>query len=155
MTIRVHRILIHTYMLVSSLALILLIPMHNMAPALYTVGASSWLISIGLTSGGALAAPVGAVLWLWGCVFPVLLVIFYIMALKERYIPFCLLASVDSLIVLFWCFCCLIDNNKYALQWAGPDAIVSILFSVVLMISLWGTKKTRDGSGQGGGSVVP
>ena len=132
----VRRILIHAYMLVSSLALILLIPMHDTLPALCTAGASSWFIAIGLTSGGAIAAPTGAVLWLWGCIFPILLVIFYIMAIKERYIPFSLLVSVDSLIVLFWYFSCLIDNNKYALQWAEPDAIVSILVSVVLWVLL-------------------
>lgn len=145
MKVRVLRILIHSYMLVSSLALILLIPMHDVAPTLCAVGASSWLISIGLASGRALAAPVGAVLWLWGCAFPVLLVILYIMALKERYVPFCLLACVDSLIVWFWCFCCLIDNNKYALQWAGPDAIISTLISIVLIISLWNASRTGDG----------
>lgn len=154
MKTRVCTILIHTYMLVSSLALVFPIPIHDTAPVLYNVGASSWLISIGLAGSGTVAAPIGAVLVLWGCAFPVLLLIFYIMAHKERYIPFCLLVFMDSLIVLFWYLCCLLESNKYALQWAGPDASVSVLFSSVLVVILWGngtrrprkTRKTGDGT---------
>jgi len=146
MSAKVCRILIHTYMLMSVLVLVLLIPLRDAMPALYTMGANSWLISIALASGGTLVAPIGVMLVLWGCAFPILLILFYILACKGKFIPFCTLACADSLIVICWLIYCLYENNKYALQWAVPDAIVSTLFSVALVASLWWSSRTEDGT---------
>ena len=143
---KIHRGLIHTYMFSAILGIFCFIPLEKADLASYNVGASSWLVALGLASGGAVSKPLGIFLSVWVILLPILLVIFYIMALKDIDIPFFILTCIDTTIVLFWYIGCMLNANTYTIESAQINAIVSIIFTVIFAVSLYLQRRIRDGS---------
>ena len=152
--VRISGILIHVYMIVTVLALLTMIPDSEFSELLYTLGASSWWVALGLTSGGAVEQFAGVTLVLWYVFSPILWVVFYVLACKKKYIPFFVLVVLDSAVVLFWYFnCCTIGDVSLAR--AGLDAGVSILYTLLLGISMLVDRRHVASRVQGDGDVVP
>ena len=144
LTQKIHRALIHTYMLSSILGILCIIPLEKAGLASYNFGASSWFVALGLASGGAVSEPLGVFLSVWVILLPILLVIFYIMALKDTYIPFFILACIDTAIVLFWYIGCMLNANTYAIESAQKNAIVCVLFTAVFAVSVYLQYRAED-----------
>jgi len=143
------KILIHTYMGATVLALLLTFIDQDASRMLYAVGAHSCVIALGVGGAENTNMIVGPLLYLWFTAFPVLLIVFYIMVCKkDLYTPFCIITIIDSFISLSWFIYCALNNtvwHKYAAEYARPDGIVSILYSTVLIISVI-IGRTRDSS---------
>ena len=77
-------------------------------------------MDLGLASGGAVSKPLGIFLSVWVILLPILLVIFYIMALKDIDIPFFILTCIDTTIVLFWYIGCMLNANTYTISTCLP-----------------------------------
>jgi len=142
----IHKSLIHIYMFASILATFTIFIDQEVSSSFYTIGARSWLIAIGLASAETTPAILTMFLVLWFFAFPILLVVFYILACKEIYIPFCIVTSIDTLISIL----CYVQNRiigyAYGAESAIPDAIISTLFSVALITTLISIHlcKTKD-----------
>ena len=145
-------VLVDIYMISSVLA-IFSISNQSFSEMLFALGAKSWFICLALGSGAVFNQYTGILAFLWVVSFPVLLIAFYIMSMsqKKRYAPFCIITSVDTIIVLSWLCYCLITGNTYALNSAILDATVSLLYSAILIISL---RLLGQVGGQGDGSAV-
>jgi len=133
------RLLIDLYVLVS-----LLIPITaTNFPLLYYLGSGSWLFTMLLFNGGWLTGIIGIMASVWVLSFPILLIVFYFMARKEKYIPFCVIVSMDAVVSVLILIHSL-TQNTHALEITRPDAIVSVLYAAALIISVY--CRTGDGS---------
>ena len=153
--IRLVPIFVHIYMFITVISALFLF--QDINGFLLDLGASSWVI--GIVAGGAETANgfVYGLLFFWGISFPVLLIVFYIMACKKRYVPFVVITTIDSVVVLLWAVYSFATKNTYFLESCITDAIVSTLFTAILIIclSIEGQRDKRGQVGQGDGSVVP
>ena len=132
-SIRLHDYLIHMYMLISILGFILVVSAGTLSRIPLILGASSWLIAIVVSSADATNWYISAFLFLWGISFLILLLVSYIMAWRKHQMPFLIIIAIDAIVALLWAISCLATNDMYAFAWAGPDAVVSVLYSVILM----------------------
>ena len=139
------KFLIHVYVWASAFAL-LTFANQDVSRPLFAIGANSWLIALGVGSDDNTSKLVSALLFHWWIVFPILLIIFYIVACKkDLYIPFCVIATIDSIISLSWFIYCATNHtswHKYAMETMQLDAIISIIYSMALVISI---KRDKDG----------
>lgn len=142
--IRLHDILIHIYMIASVLAVVLIIPARDTSNILFALGAKSWFTCLVLGGAGAFNQYIGVLAFLWVVAFPFLFLIFYIMACKKIYNPFCIITTMDTIIALLWFVRCLTIGDAYALEAATLDAVVSFLYCAVLIICL-SIRGTGDG----------
>lgn len=150
--VRISGILIHVYMIVTVLALLTMIPDPEFSELLFTLGASSWWVAVGLTSSGTPEQFTGVILVLWYVFSPILWVVFYALSCKKQYIPFFVLVVFDSAVVLLWYFsCCTIGDVSLAR--AGLDAGVSILYTLLLGISML-VDRRHAGTGERQGTVL-
>lgn len=133
-------VLIHTYMFSSLLAPILFLVSVDIAMLFYTIGASSSYVAFGIAVAGtfALWPPLAIIPLGWAIIFPVLLFVAYILAIKKRYQPICILIVLDALVVVLWALYMYISENRYGTGLFLADAIVSILF---VSVSLFAFKR--------------
>lgn len=117
---------------------------QNIQDPLFELGASSWLI--GIFAGGIenINRYVAALLILWGISLPILLIVFYILACKKMYIPFTVIATIDSVVVLLWTAHCFTVRNMYSFDAFIADAIISTLFSATLITFVCIENKRKD-----------
>ena len=109
---------------------------------LFALGAKSWFICLALSGSDVLNLCLSIFAFIWMLSFPVLVVVSYIMSCKKRYVPMCVLITADSMISLVWFFFCLIKHNELALGAATLDAIVSTVYTAILLICLFVTQGT-------------
>jgi len=126
------------------MGLVLVISTGTFSRIPLTLGASSWLLAIGISSADTVNWYISAFLLLWGISFPILLLVFYVMACRKTQMPFVIIVTIDAIIVLLWAINCLATDDIYAFEWAGPDAVASILYSAILITSIC-LKHKRDG----------
>lgn len=133
--IKVHNLLIHIYIVASALAFITMLS-NAAREILFAIGAKSWVICAALGGAGAFNQYVGILAMLWVLSFPILIITSYVFTYKKLYGPFLLITTVDTLISLAWAVNCIIKNDMYAFKSSALDAVVSILFSLALVICL-------------------
>ena len=139
-------ILIDVYMIASVLVLFFF-SKEEAYDFLLALGAKSWFICLALSGSDVLNLYLSLFAFIWVLLFPVLVVVFYIMSNKKRYVPMCVLITADSMISLIWFFSCLVKHNELALGAATLDAIVSTVYTAILLICLFLVR--------GDGSLVP
>ena len=111
-----------------------------------TIGASSGLIAFGVATDVSIAvAPfVRAVIMLWAILFPIALLVTYIVFLKNRVKPICILSLVDTTIVVLWVFFAGFIGNKYGQVAFLPDALISIVYTVLMFWSCQKLSKEKS-----------
>ena len=127
--------LIQIYVLFSVLATILLFIHRDVSLAFYTIGASSGYIAFGIATSESinLIAPFALILMLWAIILPIALLIAFVKCLKKKYKSMCVLMVADTIIVVFWVLFASIAGNIYGTQVFFFDALISMLFSVVVL----------------------
>lgn len=135
---KVLRGLTHTYMFCSVLASILIFASVDIAMIFYTIGASSSYIAFGIAVADAITLwlPFAIITMGWAILFPVLLFIAYIFAMKKRYQPMCILIVLDALVVVLCALYAYTSGNDYGAGLFLADAIVSVLFAAVFLLTL-------------------
>lgn len=129
---KLHDYLIHAYMLASIVATLFVIPLPDMAGWCYALGGSSSLYAFAYILGDIPSALVGILSFGWMFLFPVLMVIFYLLAKKEIYLPFYIVTAIDMVVVLVSYFALVkIEQVPFGIPLLG-DAIVSTVFCVLL-----------------------
>lgn len=130
---KLHDYLIHAYMLASIVATLFFIPYPDMSMWCYTLGGSSSLYAIAYILGVLSSAVLGILAFLWMILFPILMLIFYILAMKEIYLPFYIITTIDTVFILVTSLALSINVGSPLIEsfffW---DAIISTAFSVVL-----------------------
>lgn len=127
---KLHDYLIHAYMLSSILATLCLIPYTEAAGWLYLLGGSSSLYGFAYIIGDWASPIFGMFAFCWMILFPIVLVIFYILARKEIYLPFFILTTLDAAFVLVAGL--LLLRPDWMDSFFLWDTIASTAFSVVL-----------------------
>ena len=127
------KILVDIYMAATVLAQIAIFGDLKASQRLSAVGANSWFLSIALFLGWF------SIFWFFA--FPVLLIVFYILAWKEKYVPFCVVISIDALISFGWFASSLVQWDTYRMEAVSADGIVSVVFVALLIFSIWQMEK--------------
>ena len=140
---KLFRSLTHLYVFCSFLASLLLLASVDVAKIFYTIGASSGYIAFGVATSESInfSVPVGLVAMSWAILFPALLLIAYILSLKNHSILICVIMILDAVVVAAWVVFAYIIGNEYGEETFLADAVVSIIYSALF---LWVYKKTKD-----------
>lgn len=134
--ITICRYLAHGYMICSILGVALLISSYNIAIILLGIGASSAYIAFGVFLAANVCRFWGISALLWSMLFPILLIVSYIFALKKRYRLLLVSISVDFLVVLLFAVYSLLTNNGHGLHFAIIDSIMSFMFLFLFLKTL-------------------
>lgn len=135
-----YKYLSHGYMLFSLLSVIMLFIKPKIAWYLSYVGASSGYITLGLASAETLGSFAGAFCCLYMIIFPISLIVTYILTIRKRYVPFCVTVAIDAIAATIWTIYAVTSGNLYGFQHSVPDAIISDIIAGLLC---WFTYKTR------------
>ncbi len=135
--LRVSQLLIHTFMLASIVAVVLMFAVLGSAENVFlAIGSSSWLIALGVSSSSACSTGIGIILFAWFFIFPTVLLLSYVLVwIKQYHLPFCIITTMDTIIVIIWTIICIKNQDMYAFKGMLPDAIVSVSFTVALIAS--------------------
>ena len=136
---RLSRFVMHTYMLASIAAVVLMFTMLGTPEDIFlAVGSSSWVIAFGLFTSSTVGTQIVVlIMGLWFFVFPVILLFFYILAwVKNSFLPFCVITTIDTIFVVVWTIACLVTRNMYAFNETIMDAVISILISTFFLVSV-------------------
>ena len=125
---KLHDHLILAYVISSILATLCLIPYKAAASWFYLLGSSSSLYALGYVMVADANPILGIVACGWIFLFPVLMIIFYILTKKEIYLPFLILVILDVVFVLVVGF----DISSLISSYCLADAIVSTVFTLLL-----------------------
>ena len=135
MSIKQYRFIIHGIMLFTILATIMIFFDSKISLLLFSIGISSGFIAFGVFSAAVVSLPFGVLTFIWFCIFPIILTISYILAVKKRYSLFCCVVALDALIVIMWSLYSIISNNIYSFQ----QFLLYLIFSpIVSIIVIWG-----------------
>ena len=154
-------VLIRIYMYTTIINILLMF--QSIDDPVLKLGASSCLLALFLSSSGSVSSFIGVLLWLWSILFPILLLVFYIMAQKRIFIPFTVISTADTVVLLVWgMYCWLMGDTHFTEIWL-VDTVVSILFSVTLIAIVCSERCQRlraiahghSTRGQEDGSAVP
>jgi hypothetical protein len=138
------KILVDIYMAATVLAQIAFFGDLKASQRLSAVGANSGFLSFALFLG---EEPPLLLAWFsifWVFVFPVLLIVFYILAWKEKYVPFCVVISIDALISFGWFASSLVQWDTYRMEAFSADGIISVVFAALLIFSIWQMEKAIE-----------
>ena len=141
--IKKYTLIIHSVMLFTILATITLFFDSRIARLLFSIGASSGFIALGVFSAAVVTVPVGILSGLWLCLFPIILTISYIMVFNNRYVPFCVVITLDALAVLVWSLYSIITRDFYSFQEFVLDLIVSSVLSVTIIRTTYLLKRCK------------
>lgn len=135
------RLFMHSYMLCSLIGSILMLFDSGMAMCFYSVGASSPYIAFGVFAAAAAPLAIGIISLFWFCLFPVALIISYILAIKNRSAPFSIMVILDACVVVTWMIYSVFSANQYGVNFFAGDAVIS---AIMACIAIWlkGNKKT-------------
>lgn len=145
---RQYLFLLHGIMLFTILATVMMFVYPKIVYPLYTIGASSGLIAFGV--GSALTTPyfMGLAAFIWFILFSVILIISYILGIRKRYVPFCVVITLDLLVVILWMVYARTTGNLYGFQQFIPDLIVSFVLWVLLIWTTVLLKRKKNGSAE-------
>ena len=128
----IHRWLIHLYLIATVTGIVLGVPLMESMPAWLAIGgAELWWLALAYLAGETLPLAAGVICLLTIVVFPVLLVIFYILALKKKYLPFWILSCLETLVVLGMC-----AGNVMQPELGIPSSVISLLMAIALTVCL-------------------
>jgi len=128
-----YKLVAHGIMLCTILATIMLVIHPRIAMTLFTIGATSGWVAFGFATAEATPYILGLVAFVWCFAFPILLLIAYILAIKKKYIPFCMAVTCDSLFVIAWVIYSTITGNFFGVQSFLIDVVVSLMISIILV----------------------
>lgn len=127
---------VHMYMFCSIAGICFLVASNDFATLLLSIGASSVYIAIGVFLAAIVNQFWGICSFLWVVLFPLLLVVSYIFAIKKHYSLMLLSVTLDTLISVLFVVYTVTTQNWHGFQQAIIDLVVSIgvLFVFVNLI---------------------
>ena len=125
--------LLHGIMLFTVLATVMMFVYPKITDLLYTIGASSGFIGLGVGSAETTPHFLGLAAFIWFVLFPVILIISYILGIKKHYVPFCVVITLDLFAVILWLVYAHATGNLYGFQSFIPDLIVSFVLTALLV----------------------
>ena len=141
--IRDKRILFHVYVVFTLLAILTMFLEQKIAQLLFTIGAGSpdWAFYVFCSAtvgfwGGVLSL-------FWFSLYPVFLLLAYIFALKRQGHFFCIMVVIDTIAVMIIGVYAITSNNLYGFNQMLPDIVVSIIFTLLLIVSFLKSRKIR------------
>lgn len=141
--------LVHIYMACSIIGILLLflsvgsewLPTPKSGMAFLTIGASSGYIALG-TFGAVETSTLWCVMsGIWCALLPAFLIVSYIFAIRNVYIPFTIVAILDALITVAFLLFSWAIQNRYGVESFLPDAIISVVYTCILVIFAYGKPK--------------
>ena len=152
---KLYNVLIHSYMFFNFIGVLLLATDISFDVNQFLLGSCSWMLSHYI-SVGDMGIIVNYFALGWFLIFPIVLVISYVFAIKKHYLQFGIVVMADNLFVLVLSVAYLLGGNVDAFCIVLPNVIVGIVYITVILklIKDRGDKGTvcRTG-GQGDGSV--
>ena len=131
-----HNLLIHLYVISTLVGYLLLFPHQEIAMFCLAFGASSGYITFGISYELTVKSVIGLLACIWWMLFPIALVVVYIVAVGRTKKAFCTVVVMDLGIVFAWCLYALITKDYYSLKIFLPDLIVSFVYTLVLIGSV-------------------
>ena len=131
MTLNRKKMVIHIYMLFTVMAYVALFTRGTFALSLFALGGSSGFIALGLFSSATPPAFIGILCGIWTVLFPILVIICYILTFKKHYIPFYSILVFDFFCVVVYTAYTILSKNIYATKSILPDLFIS--FIIVLL----------------------
>lgn len=127
--------LIHMFTLSTILASVAMFLYGRLASLLFTIGGSSGYIALGVFTAATAPRLIGILCFIWVFLFPILLIVSYILTFRNHYVPFCILTILDFLVVLGFTTYSIVIRNSYAIQTMLPDLIVSCFITILIVIA--------------------
>lgn len=141
--INLSRLFAHGYMICSIVGIALLYFAYDIAMWFLGIGAASTYISIGMFLTANVSRFWIICAFLWSLLFPIYLIVSYIIALKERYQMLVIAVVLDTLVTILFLVHTLLTENWYGLHLAIVDVITNL---VVLLLFLRILRKAEDNS---------
>ena len=141
-----YKFLLHGIMIFTAVATLMLFFAPKISMPLYTIGASSGYIAFGVVTAETTQYGIGLAAFAWVLLFPIVLLISYVLALKKHYVPFCVVMILDLLIVILWLIYALITDNIYGFKRFIPDFFVSLAFAIFLIRKTILLKRKKNSS---------
>lgn len=121
----------HGYMFCTIVGILLLYSAHVFAVCFLWIGASSILVSFGVFVTAHVSRFWGTCAFLWTVLFPIMLLISYVCAIKKKYGLFHLAIVLDFLVSILFVVYTISETNWYGLKFAVADSIVSFFILYV------------------------
>lgn len=135
--------LMHGYMVCTCFAILLFFVGSDFSMLFYAPGASSGYISMGVLWDDQIGPLVGICAVLWVFLFPIALLVTYILAIKKRYVPFCVFIILDVFAVAAFMVYAKLSDNTYGFQFFLPDLIVSIVYVITFVRLVYLTRRGK------------
>ena len=145
---KLYQVLLHGIMLFTILAAVMMFVYPKIVYPLYTIGASSGLIAFGVTTSETIPYILGLVALIWFILFSVIFIISYILGIRKRYVPFCVVTTLDFLVVILWMIYARTTGNLYGFQSFIPDLIVSFVLTFLLVWTTVLLKRKKSDSAE-------
>ena len=121
----------HGYMFCTIIGILLLFSAHDFAVCFLGIGASSISVSFGVFLSAQVSRFWGICAFLWTVLFPLMLLISYLYAIKKKYVLFHWAIVLDFLISILFVVYTISETNWYGLKFAVADSIVSFFILYV------------------------
>ena len=125
------RCLSHIYIACTVLGMLFLFLFFEWAIPLLAIGANSIYISIGIFTDAEVGRFWGACALAWFFLFPIYLLVAYILALKKHYFPIFVAFLLDITVVLFASVHLFASGNLYGFRLLIVDLFVSMLIALL------------------------
>lgn len=119
---------IHGYMFCTIVGMTLLYSAYEIAICLLGIGATSVYISLGVFLSAEVNQFGGICALLWSIMFPIVLIVSYLRAVKKNYRMFILASVLDCLVSILFAVHTVYDANWFGFQQVIVDIVVSFVF---------------------------
>ena len=128
---KILKILASIYTISSILGLLILMPCYELSLGLLVIGACSPYLTFSLFCSASIPQPAGLLAFIWFALFPLFLIVAYVLALKKRYICFWIATVLDLVIIALYGIHVARAGNPAGIGIVGADILFSMIFSAL------------------------